>query len=399
MIEIPRSLLDSRTDQINALSKAGQDIVADALSRVEWHSIEELRTMASEIMQQTCSALAENATVIAAGMYDDVREIAVGDRLDSIPESPYDPAATDGAVRALVETVKKTGSTDRFVKELKARVDYEVKKASGDSVIRMTKADSRYPRFARVPSGSETCRFCLMLASRGAVYHNEIKAGSDGHYHSKCDCRIVPFFPGQTVEGYDPDALYRVWERLENAETISKSFYKGSPSDVEREAADIDAVLSRAWREYRHGDRSKESYQSIYGGTVASYASSGSIAIEDFTKAHGKEVQLASWLSNYGEDVVLRNPNVAFGKGESSADFMVFGKTYEAKRITSSYVKKIGTRINEKADKQGPRYIIDLSCSKMRRDDAEIAIAWLLEDERVEEILLVKSGTLKRFRK
>lgn len=72
---------------------------------------------------------------------------------------------------------------------------------------------------------------------------------------------------------------------------------------------------------------------------------------------------------------------------------------YQSECHCSKTAKKIGTRINEKADKQGTRYIIDLSCSKMRRDDAEIAIAWLLEDERLEEILLVKSGSLKRFRK
>ena len=34
--------------------------------------------------------------------------------------------------------------------------------------------------FARVPAGTETFTFCLMLASRGAVYHSRKTAGERG---------------------------------------------------------------------------------------------------------------------------------------------------------------------------------------------------------------------------
>lgn len=32
-------------------------------------------------------------------------------------------------------------------------------------------------RFARIPTGFETCTFCLMFASRGTVYHSRKAAG------------------------------------------------------------------------------------------------------------------------------------------------------------------------------------------------------------------------------
>ena len=67
--------------------------------------------------------------------------------------------------------------------------------------------DPRKPRFARVPQGGETCRFCLMLASRGAVYLTEHKAGAVSHYHANCDCKVVPDF-GDGIEGYDPSVYY-----------------------------------------------------------------------------------------------------------------------------------------------------------------------------------------------
>lgn len=72
-------------------------------------------------------------------------------------------------------------------------------------------------RFARVPMGGrETCDFCIMLASRGFVYHTKETAGELKHYHANCACRIVPGFEGDKVEGYDPDYYYDVWKNPED---------------------------------------------------------------------------------------------------------------------------------------------------------------------------------------
>lgn len=70
-------------------------------------------------------------------------------------------------------------------------------------------------RFARVPAGGETCPFCLMLASRGFVYHSAQNAGDDGHYHAHCRCRIVPSWGSVGVEGYNPAELYDRWKHPE----------------------------------------------------------------------------------------------------------------------------------------------------------------------------------------
>ena len=66
-------------------------------------------------------------------------------------------------------------------------------------------------RFARVPTGLETCAFCLMLASRGAVYHTRKTAGEFRHFHRRCDCKVVPGFEAdpdaEIVEGFSPAGL------------------------------------------------------------------------------------------------------------------------------------------------------------------------------------------------
>lgn len=121
--------------------------------------------------------------------------------------------------------------------------------------------------------------------------------------------------------------------------------------------------------------------------------------IDDFNKTQGEEVQLASWFSRNGNDVLIRNPDRSYALNGETNDFLIDGKTYEAKRIESSNPTKIAKRITEKADRQGPRFIADLSISDIDRETAEMKIAYLLEDPRIEEILLVKSGTLKRFKK
>lgn len=68
-------------------------------------------------------------------------------------------------------------------------------------------------RFARVPTGSTTCPYRCMLASRGFVYKSELSALNGNHRH--CDCRIVEGFAGMEVEGYDPDEYYDKWKHPE----------------------------------------------------------------------------------------------------------------------------------------------------------------------------------------
>src|SRR5699024_3124565 len=71
--------------------------------------------------------------------------------------------------------------------------------------------------WARVPSGAETCSFCLMLASRGAVYESERSAGGDGHkFHGDCDCTPVLARSDADLP-YDVEALYDQYEAARNA--------------------------------------------------------------------------------------------------------------------------------------------------------------------------------------
>ena len=70
-------------------------------------------------------------------------------------------------------------------------------------------------RFARIPKDGQLCEFCLMLASRGFVYHSAKSAGGNGHhYHANCRCIVMPGTSKTKVEGYNPGELYAQWRSI-----------------------------------------------------------------------------------------------------------------------------------------------------------------------------------------
>lgn len=72
--------------------------------------------------------------------------------------------------------------------------------------------------WARVPSGTETCVFCLMLASRGAEYTSASSAGRGRKFHGDCDCVVTPVRDQDDLpKGYDPDALFAQYQAARDA--------------------------------------------------------------------------------------------------------------------------------------------------------------------------------------
>ncbi len=201
-------MLDSLASQVNAISSDARSKVSKVLASVDWSDVSAARSAVSSAMMDVCGSYADVAAQAAAEFYDAVRDMCAGEPLGALALPGYDPDATDGAVRALAQLVVDGKGPPAFNRAALERVDYEVKRAAGNSVANNASRDPLKPRYARVPTGAETCDFCVMLASRGFVYASSKSAGALDHYHPGCDCRVVPGFPGATVEGYDPDAYF-----------------------------------------------------------------------------------------------------------------------------------------------------------------------------------------------
>ena len=104
-----------------------------------------------------------------------------------------------------------------------------LKTAAADTVFDAAERDPAFPRVVRVPRGSDTCAFCIMLASRGALdggYASErtaryvssrsrsrFRAGELREFHDDCDCEAVTIFPGDPAPpGWDADAYAAMYE-------------------------------------------------------------------------------------------------------------------------------------------------------------------------------------------
>lgn len=156
--------------------------------------------------------------------------------------------------------------------------------ALNETMLANAKRDKKGARFARVPTGKETCAFCLMLATRGAVYWSRKSAGEFNHFHRNCDCKVVPSYEGQYgeyVEGYSAKALDK---RLTG---IAKFYGIGDPYT---HISDMNKVLQLYSPEYL-----------VFGETpTVTYESEEAKAYKAKDKNHRQEVFTAQALSPYG---------------------------------------------------------------------------------------------------
>lgn len=211
MAAIPRTYIENFTKVINAMSADAQDKIAKALQGVSLEDVAYARDEIISIMDAILGPYTDNVAAVSAMFYDGLREwYGISDGFAADAVSMRDPAATDGAVRAFMETVVEGRPYDELYNLLFERADYEMKRAANECVAENCKRDPRKPKWARVPTGMDTCEFCIMLASRGFSYQSAEVAS---HAHANCDCRIVPSWDKEdpAVQGYDPDKYYDMY--------------------------------------------------------------------------------------------------------------------------------------------------------------------------------------------
>ena len=243
-MRLPRSVIDNYPAGVNGISEQARSALADVLAQTDLTGdVAEVRATVSAAMQRICGASADAAAELSAAVYDGIRAVELHEQLGNFATDPseyYEPDATDGAVRAFADDLVNE-DYDAFAQKCADRVDYEVKVAAGKAMVSRAKHDGSRPRFARVPSGRETCPFCLMLASRGFVYRTEVAAS---HAHANCDCRIIPGWPGTSVAGYDPAALYNEWQQSIDDKAAERAERNGT--SVEHERDHIMAAYARS---------------------------------------------------------------------------------------------------------------------------------------------------------
>ena len=256
MATIPRSVLNYVNGQINALSRDAQSRVLKVLAHISWtpENVAECRELVVQALESVMPEYTALAAQSTADMYDAIRVQSVGEAMGARAISGYDAAKTDGAVRAFVQKVVDGKSIEVFNDLVLQRADYELRRAANYCVTANGARDPLKPRYARVPTGAETCDFCLMLASRGFVYHSVSSAAVD-HTHFACDCRVIQGYPGDEVEGYDTQEIYARWQDAVDAKARERAERNGTSES--EEYAKIMQGYGRAARNARKRGRSR----------------------------------------------------------------------------------------------------------------------------------------------
>lgn len=211
-------------------------------------TVADMRKFAIETIQDGLYLYGDQAKVIANDFFDRLAQ-QEGSKATAEMFDSTDADMVEQKVRYYAKAMAE-GDTSKFIKDVSDLTGFYVKREAFCNMAKNCKKSGI--RYARVPSGRETCAFCFMLASRGFVYWTEADAGEQrsGHeYHANCDCIIVPGFHKSSgvnedtqIEGYKPsemrdrykkcydainpngtwDEVYKQWKNSETEETWEK---------------------------------------------------------------------------------------------------------------------------------------------------------------------------------
>lgn len=171
-----------------------------------------------------------------------------------------------GVEKVLADNFSGPSPEDRVANDVAQLARDETRRRANETMIHNVQRDSHVGvRYARVPMG-DSCEFCIMLASRGFVYHTKKTAGEFNHFHSDCRCKVVPGFPeiefyvknntvvsrarGPSVEGYDPDEYKRQWDIIQDVDAIEDDSFRPSQRAAAKKAIingmDFDEAIAKA---------------------------------------------------------------------------------------------------------------------------------------------------------
>lgn len=270
-------------------------------------------------------------------------------------------------------------------------------------------------RWARVPVGSYTCPFCVMLASRGFVYATEKSAGSSGQYHAYCDCALVPSGKkgAANIDGYDPDKLYDLYKKGQgigeqpNGKPVYSSRGGGSGGGsgkggsgggsgsgetdrFEWSGHTIDVSKTRSDGEVRVRIDSNDGTPPVeLISRHDSFSMSGSGNIETATLAYGKDIEkeTAAWATqNYGGSISL----VKRRNDAQTPDYIWNGEKWEQKSASS--INGIQARL-EKAAIQTDNGSVILDVSTYKDDKSELLAKVGFEMMRQDlQVIIIRKG-------
>lgn len=401
---VSQARLNRYREDLDGISDAAYSFIDEfiraTISNNPGMSVAELRNEAIDAIDSSLYAFGDQASELALDLFEEIVVDGYGLEADTIIEDVIDPDMIEGGVRYSARQLVE-GDTEAFTRDVADLTRYYIKRSAMETMERNCHRNDL--RYARVPSGRETCAFCFMLSSRGFVYRSEQTAGHAHAYHENCDCVIVPGFEGlpadKQVEGYDPDGMLERWHDCQAAAGSDSDFrdewksigkkerakYKGD-SDAERYRRFVNAkamreVETRDWRWLYTGKTPEVDY------------------VKPRVELEGHERVGVDWLkaSGYAITTVPEDP-----KASVNLDLKMNGELWEMKNVTNagSSVKNQMARAKKKWAKLGnpgeARIVLTMvGCSASSEDviDAVSAMGGF------RQVLIIGENIVLRIRK
>ncbi|MBP2581925.1 hypothetical protein J3A78_002403 [Streptomyces sp. PvR006] len=120
---------------------------------------------------------------------------------DLWPRDPEDPTTTEAQ---LAPMEVRLSQAERKAEAVTQKLVADQGRATVQEAVRRDRQATAWARSAALGA----CSFCMLLATRGAVYKQDT---ADFQAHDGCHCGVVPVFKGQRFELSDHA---REWERL-----------------------------------------------------------------------------------------------------------------------------------------------------------------------------------------
>lgn len=201
-----------------------------------------------ELFPELLTSYGDASALLGADWYDMLRDAPPSAaRFRAALASPPQTDQAQGALRWAVGPLFDE-DVDLAFAQLMGATQRLVRQPGRDTIWDSAATDSYRTGVIRVPSGTTTCKFCVMLASRGPVYRSQVSAelvvgrgstrtGYDASgrrlvggigggvkprgsralgqtFHDNCDCEsVVVRSPADYPSGYDPDHYLELYKQ------------------------------------------------------------------------------------------------------------------------------------------------------------------------------------------
>lgn len=215
-MQISKADLEAYRQTLIDLGNEAAEYVKNEIGDVRGRSVSSVRMATIDALTESIGIHGDIAQALAGQLFDEICEAeginAMSYMYDDIIDLDMLSSKIGWLCRKLVE-----GDTSGYVDRVGVLADFYTKRCN--YMAQMRNCHGANMRYARIPTGHETCDWCMMLASRGFVYYTEADAKAGNHQN--CDCLCIPGRGGDTfndatqVEGYDPDEYYRMWRETD----------------------------------------------------------------------------------------------------------------------------------------------------------------------------------------